>query len=56
MWIAHGVTYTPTAEGLKDGEQVEQIVFREIAEESQGRMDLCGLAEFRQVFRYTWRD
>ncbi len=40
--------------GVKGGERVEQIVFCQIAEEPQRRMDLCGLAEFSQVFRYTW--
>jgi len=41
------------SERLKDGEHVEQIVFCQIAEEPQGRMDLYGLAKFRQVFRDT---
>jgi hypothetical protein len=44
-----------TVDEGKDGEQVEQIVFRKIAEEPQGRMNLCGLAQFNQVLWYTWR-
>src|SRR5215469_2518484 len=50
---AYAATYTPTTRGLKGEEHVEQNVFCQAAKEPQGRLDLCGLAELSQVFRYT---